>query len=267
MISQTTISLFLPPSQMMVHPFTRYVLHSSHTIALLRFYTTSPRSPALHFAIAKQLIIYNLLHIVSSIVLCVDITSFGFNYSLTSSTRNLLVFSNMTGVPCIFLSLLILFRFYSRHDLWTSQGVHLVYVQDLPTVLSPHAHDPEHSLADATQVTVIKEETVANGIRQESSEPEANSEVVEYETPRAESTTIGSGGEDEDSKMPLNTEQDDSAEADRDHLAPTKKSLGKVTIQRTSAVLNKQLRRSCCSLVTDVATVEVGSGRWVDVSD
>ena len=83
-------------------------------------------------------------------------------------------------------------------------------------------------------------------------------------------------------------EQDDSAEADRNHTTniekkPSKKSkLKKVTIQRTTAVLHNRMRRSCCTkykiqnteknrscctLVADVATIEVGNGRWVDVSD
>ena len=39
--SLLTINLFLPPSQLLVHPF-------------LRFYANSPRSPALHYAVAKQ---------------------------------------------------------------------------------------------------------------------------------------------------------------------------------------------------------------------
>ena len=60
-----------------------------------RFYATSPRSPAVHYAIAKHLTIYNLLHIISSIVLAVDINSYGFNYSLTPATRNLLVIINL----------------------------------------------------------------------------------------------------------------------------------------------------------------------------
>ena len=60
-----------------------------------RFYATSPRSPAVHYAIAKHLTIFNLLHIISSIVLAVDINSYGFNYSLTPATRNLLVIINL----------------------------------------------------------------------------------------------------------------------------------------------------------------------------
>ena len=54
--SLVTINLFLPPSQLLVHPF-------------LRFYSTTPRSPALHYAIAKQVnqgSIYSRLRIVLS---------------------------------------------------------------------------------------------------------------------------------------------------------------------------------------------------------
>ena len=96
--------------------------------------------------------------------------------------------------------------------------------------------------------------------------------MIGDETPQAESTTLSNGGES-DPSVPLNVEQDDSAEADRNHTTniekkPSKKSkLKKVTLQRTTAVLQSRMRRSCCTLVADVATVEVGNGRWVDVSD
>jgi len=107
---------------------------------------------------------------------------------------------------------------------------------------------------------------------EEGSEPEANSEVIGDETPQAESTTLGNGGE-VDPSVPLNSEQDDSAEADRNHTSSVKKpksktsKIKKVTLQRTTAALHSRMRRSCCTLVADVATVEVGNGRWVDVSD
>ena len=32
-------------------------------------------------------------------------------------------------------------------------------------------------------------------------------------------------------------------------------------------IQNTEKNRSCCTLVADVATIEVGNGRWVDVSD
>jgi len=262
-ISLPTINLFLPPSQLLVHPFNR-------------FYATSPRSPAVHYAIAKHLTIFNLLHIISSIVLAVDIRSYGFNYALTPATRNLLVYANVAGVPCLFLSLFILFKFYHSHDLWTSHGVHLVYVQDLPTVLSPgQDEDAEASRwQEDTKVTVLQTDDTMDPAMEEAeegSEPEANSEVIGDETPQAESTTLSNGGES-DPSVPLNVEQDDSTEADRNHTnivkKPSKKSkLKKVTIQRTTAVLHNRMRRSCCTLVADVATIEVGNGRWVDVSD
>ena len=47
--SLMTVNLFLPPSQLLIHPF-------------LRFYSTSPRSPALHYTIAKQVATFNLTH-------------------------------------------------------------------------------------------------------------------------------------------------------------------------------------------------------------
>ena len=144
-------------------------------------------------------------------------------------------------------------------------------VQDLPTVLSPGQEDVESSRwQEETKVTVLQTDDTMEEI-EEGSEPEANSEVIGDEAPQAESTTLGSGGE-ADPSVPLNSEQDDSAEADRNHTASEKKpkitsKMKKVTLQRTTAALHSRLRRSCCTLVADVATVEVGNGRWVDVSD
>ena len=138
-LSLLTVNLFLPPSQLLCHPFTR-------------FYSTSPRSPALHHAIAKQLTIYNILYIVSSILLCANHGSF----NLTAATRNLLIAANVTGVPCIFLSLLILFRFYSTHDLWTSNGAHLVFLQDQATICTEQEGPRSFNETDVTMLESTK---------------------------------------------------------------------------------------------------------------
>merc|ERR1719225_1859634 len=147
-----TNNLFLPPSQLLIHPF-------------CKFYSTSPRSPALHYTIAKQLIYYNILLITSSILLCVDINEYGFNYNITHATKNLLIYSNFTCVPCIFLALLILFKFYSSLDIWTSNGVHLVFEQDLPTIVDSSEigdHEEDVSAYDQTNVTIVNEEDASN---------------------------------------------------------------------------------------------------------
>ena len=144
-------------------------------------------------------------------------------------------------------------------------------------MLSPGQEDAESSRwQEDTRVTVIETDDTMDPTMEEAeegSEPEANSEVIGDETPQAESTTLGSGEEASDPSVPLNSEQDDSAEADRNHTTSVKKpkttksKLKKVTLQRTTAALQSRMRRSCCTLVADVATVEVGNGRWVDVSD
>merc|ERR1719310_211902 len=141
LFSLVTINLFLPPSQLLVHPFTK-------------FYTTSPRSPALHYAIAKQLMCYNILMIITAILLAVDINIYSFNYNLSHATQNLLVAANITGVPCIFLSLLILFKMYSSQDIWSSNGVHLVYQPDPKC-----AHDSESGIDNDTGDNTIFEKT------------------------------------------------------------------------------------------------------------
>merc|ERR1719189_2538830 len=149
LFSLVTINLFLPPSQLLVHPFTK-------------FYTTSPRSPALHYAIAKQLMCYNILMVITAILLAVDINIYHFNYNLSSTTQNLLVAANITGVPFIFLSLLILFKFYSSHDIWTSNGVHLVYQPDPKC-----AHDSESGVDNDTGDNTIFEKTNVTEIHED----------------------------------------------------------------------------------------------------
>ena len=172
-------------------------------------------------------------------------------------------------------------------------------VQDLPTVLSPGQEDVESSRwQEETKVTVLQTDDTMDPTMEEAeegSEPEANSEVIGDETPQAESTTVEG---EADPSVPLNSEQNDSAEADQNHTnsvkKPSKAKLKKVTLQRTTAALHNRMRRSfarlsspsslsptsslaltlssscsrsCCTLVADVASVEVGNGRWVDVSD
>ena len=84
LFSLLTINLFLPPSQLLIHPF-------------YKFYTNSPRSPALHYVIAKQLMCYNILMVITAILLAVDISIYNFNYTLSHGTQNLLVAANITG--------------------------------------------------------------------------------------------------------------------------------------------------------------------------
>jgi len=247
-LSLLTVNLFLPPSQLLCHPFTR-------------FYSTSPRSPALHQAIAKQLTIYNILYIVSSILLCAN----HGNFHLTTATRNLLIAANVTGVPCIFLSLLILFRFYSTHDLWTSNGAHLVFLQDHATVFTSDEEEPRRFNND-TDVTMLEstraqaEDELSNE-NFESYKEDYPDRIVEeesaLESPEAESTTISAAKEE--------AERNESTEADRMQLMKkhSKRILKKQSLRLKKAVKNQSLVDSTAA---DIASVQV-FGRWVDVSD
>jgi len=247
-LSLLTVNLFLPPSQLLCHPFTR-------------FYSTSPRSPALHHAIAKQLTIYNILYIVSSILLCVN----HGNFNLTPATRNLLIAANVTGVPCIFLSLLILFRFYSTHDLWTSNGAHLVFLQDQATICSSEQDGPSRSFNE-TDVTMLEstkaqaEDELSNE-NFESYKEDYPDRIVEEESgleaPEAESTTIAAAKDE--------AERNESTEADRMQLMAkhSKRILKKQSLRLKKAVVRNRLVDSTAA---DIASVQV-FGRWVDVSD
>merc|ERR1712181_185748 len=208
-LSLLTVNLFLPPSQLLCHPFTR-------------FYSTSPRSPALHHAIAKQLTI------------------------------------------CIILSLLILFRFYSTHDLWTSNGAHLVFLQDQATICSSE-QDGQRSFNE-TDVTMLEstkaqaEDELSNE-NFESYKEDYPDRIVEEESgleaPEAESTTIAAAKDE--------AERNESTEADRMQLMAkhSKRILKKQSLRLKKAVVRNRLVDSTAA---DIASVQV-FGRWVDVSD
>ena len=61
----------------------------------------------------------------------------------------------------------------------------------------------------------------------------------------------------------LTEEQNESTEADRNHL--TKKKI-KIPMIKHKIKLNMKKKNSCCSFMTDVAVVDV-RGKWVNVSD
>ena len=148
------------------------------------------------------------------------------------------------------MALLILFKFYSSLDIWTSNGVHLVYEQDLPTIVnSPETgdHEDEISAYDQTNITIVNEDDASN----------VKDNSFEEEDPIAESTIISN----EENK--LTEDQNESTEADRNHIAKKKR---KIRIIKQTSKLNKKMKTSCCSFVTDVAVVDV-RGKWVNVSD
>ena len=236
--SLLTINLFLPTSQLLVHPFSK-------------FYANSPRSPALHYAIAKQLTCYNVIMVITAILLAVDINIYNFNYGLSFATQNLLVAANVFCVPCIFLSLLILFKFYSTHDIWTSNGVHLVYQTDTNLVqenIEAGMTELGDTMLEQTNVTEIEDTTITAD----------NDESIGNLIPAAESTTISNGDTNSN-----NEEQNESTEADRIHIKKKKKI--KIIKSQTSK-LNNKMKNSCCSFVLEAADVVVG-GKWVNVSD
>ena len=58
----------------------------------------------------------------------------------------------------ILILILILFRFYSTHDLWTSNGAHLVFLQDQATVFTSDEEEPRR-LNNDTDVTMLESTT------------------------------------------------------------------------------------------------------------
>ncbi|XP_023347841.1 uncharacterized protein LOC111716592 [Eurytemora carolleeae] len=254
--SLVTINLFLPPSQLLVHPF-------------LRFYSTTPRSPALHYAIAKQIIYYNILTLLSSILLCVDIDQYGFNYNITQTTRNLLIYANISGVPCVFIALFILFKFYSSYDLWSSNGVHLVYLQDKMNESS----DPE--IANQTEYSVLQDSSVGADTENITTlgEGEVEPEDNEVGEPGAESTKL----DPEDEDMNESTEADRmTAVRKQSKMLRVRQGVGtsslyrrgkKVLLRKQKERLNRRIQGSCLGgCIVDIAVVDT-RGRWMDVSD
>merc|ERR1712142_1057430 len=228
--SLITINLFLPPSQLLIHPF-------------FKFYSNSPRSPAFHYAIAKQLIYYNILLITSSILLCADINQYGFNYNITPATKNLFIYVNITCIPCIFLAFLFLFKFYSSFDIWASNGVHLVFYQDMSTIADSSEVDIQDN-NDHDEENLYCEKSNEENCEYDPDEKDAT--FIE-KSPSEESTALSNGD-----MTTLTDEQNETTEADRNHLTKKKRKVKIIT--------------SCCSFVKDVALVDV-RGKWVNVSD
>jgi len=224
LFSLLTINLFLPPSQLLIHPF-------------IRFYSTSPRSPALHYTIAKQIIYYNILMLLAAIMLCVDIDQYGFNYNITATTRNLLIYANVCGAPCLFMALVLLFKYYSTFDLWSANGVHLVYIQDGTEADDAGGVD---GLGDETTYTVLEDTLVL---------PE--DELLHSQQKLGDSED----GQDQEQEAVEN----ESVEADRINVV---KKHSKVLLKKQKA----RLRNNCLHCITDIAVVDT-RGRWVDISD
>ena len=77
---------------------------------------------------------------------------------------------------------------------------------------------------------------------------DAKEELFEDETPIAESTVIVNG------ETTLTEEQNDSPEADRSQLTKKKR---KIQMIKHTTKLNKKMKNSCCSFVTNVSMVDV----------
>ena len=114
-------------------------------------------------------------------------------------------------------------------------------------------HSPESGLdidedANTTDVTLLKADESKDVIEDDS---------ITNDTPDAESTVISNG------ETILSDEQNETTEADRNQLTKKKRN---IQIVKHTAKLNKKMKNSCCSFVTDVAVVDV-CGKWVNVSD
>ena len=126
-------------------------------------------------------------------------------------------------------------------------------MQDLPTIInSPEsgAQEDEYDLSayDQTNITILKEEDNSN----------AKDASYDEEVPITESTIISNG------ETTLTEDQNETTDADRSHNVTQKRR--KIRIVKQTTKLNKKMKTSCCSFVTDVAVVDV-SGKWMNVSD
>ena len=88
--------------------------------------------------------------------------------------------------------------------------------------------------------------------------PEEDSNTIDEDLAKNSESKIISNEE-----TTLTEEQNESTEADRNHL--TKKKI-KIPMIKHTIKLNMKKKNSCCSFVADVAVVDV-HGKWVNVSD
>ena len=108
-------------------------------------------------------------------------------------------------------------------------------------------HEDDISAYDQTNITIVNEDDASNVI----------DNSFEEEDPIAESKIISNG------ETSFTEDQNESTEADRNHIVKKKR---KIRIVKQTSKLNKKMKTSCCSFVTDVAVVDV-RGKWVNVSD
>ena len=108
-------------------------------------------------------------------------------------------------------------------------------------------HEDDISAYDQTNITIVNEDDDSN----------VRDDTYEEENPMAENTIISNG------ETTLIEDQNESTEADRNHIIKKKR---KIRIIKQTSKLNKKMKTSCCSFVTDVAVVDV-RGKWVNVSD
>ena len=146
---------------------------------------------------------------------------------------------------------MILFKFYSSYDIWTSNGVHLVFQPDENSSgVNVEAGNLDETEYDQTNITEVQEDTtlVAD-----------NDETLEGLVPNAESTLVSNG--DTNSNL-----EEESTEADRNHLQKKKKKKIQIIKTKAASKINKKMKSSCCSFVTDASEVMVG-GQWINISD
>ena len=104
-LSLITWTLFLPPSSVVRH----------------NIFPVSPTSPALLYAMVKQLLSY-------SFIMMINLALLWSNNFVSDVLTTLVVVCIFTTVPAVFVSYLLLYVHYHHLDLFVSAGVHHVFL-------------------------------------------------------------------------------------------------------------------------------------------
>merc|ERR1712029_528563 len=96
---------------------------SLQEVQILQSFPMSPFTPPMFHAMTRQLVTYSIIMTVNVILLWTS--SFAANYVLTV----FIIICIFTIVPAIFIEYLLLYIYYNFLDVFTSNAIHLVFMQ------------------------------------------------------------------------------------------------------------------------------------------
>ena len=165
------------------------------------------------------------------------------------SISGLLICANFTVLPAIFLSYFFLFKFYNSADIFSANGVHVVYQQNYPTFMI------EYEQKEAEDAHIEDEEDVSDIEMYNEQYPK---QIVE------DATDIGQPEE----KVQIEKEMEKVTE----NVGESKKFLRTKVKRRVNSkrgkckIVTSMKRFSCVERMNPMGTI-VTQGNWLNISE